>query len=150
QRLQRRRRIRLQRRRHDRRRPDRLAGRPRHLRNRSGLHARITLSKGRGSPDPRPSARIDTKDPMQTHRWLRTPEGTPPRISFGADYNPDQWPREVWDEDVRLMKGAGIDVVSVAIFSWAKLQPSPDVWDFAWLDELIDLMHDNGIGVDLA
>lgn len=87
---------------------------------------------------------------MQNHRWLRTPEGTPPRISFGADYNPDQWPREVWDEDVRLMKEAGVDVVSVAIFSWAKLQPSPDVWDFAWLDELIDLMHDNGIGVDLA
>ncbi|MGO1265149.1 MAG: beta-galactosidase [Microbacterium gubbeenense] len=87
---------------------------------------------------------------MQNHRWLRTPEGTARRISFGADYNPDQWPREVWDEDVRLMKVAGVDVVSVAIFSWAKLQPGPDTWDFAWLDELIDLLHANGIGVDLA
>ena len=87
---------------------------------------------------------------MQNHRWLRTPAGTAPRISFGADYNPDQWPREVWDEDVRLMKVAGVDVVSVAIFSWAKLQPGPDTWDFAWLDELIDLLHANGIGVDLA
>ncbi|WP_156761427.1 beta-galactosidase [Microbacterium karelineae] len=87
---------------------------------------------------------------MQNHRWLRTPDGTAPRISFGADYNPDQWPREVWDDDVRLMKKAGVDVVSVAIFSWAKLQPNADTWDFAWLDELIDLMHDNGIGVDLA
>ncbi|HLT67870.1 MAG TPA: beta-galactosidase, partial [Microbacterium sp.] len=87
---------------------------------------------------------------MQNHRWLRTPEGTTPRISFGADYNPDQWPREVWDEDVRLMKQAGVDVVSVAIFSWAKLQPGPDTWNFEWLDEVIDLMHANGIGVDLA
>ncbi|HLT67374.1 MAG TPA: beta-galactosidase, partial [Microbacterium sp.] len=59
-------------------------------------------------------------------------------------------PREVWDEDVRLMKQAGVDVVSIAIFSWAKLQPTADTWDFAWLDEIIDLMHENGIGVDLA
>lgn len=87
---------------------------------------------------------------MQNHRWLRTSDGTAPRISFGADYNPDQWPREVWDDDVRLMRIAGVDVVSVAIFSWAKLQPSEGVWDFEWLDELIDLLHANGIGVDLA
>ncbi|WP_105565913.1 beta-galactosidase [Microbacterium halophytorum] len=87
---------------------------------------------------------------MQTHRWLRTPEGTAPRISYGADYNPDQWPREVWDEDVRLMKEAGVDVVSIAIFSWAKLQPAPGEWDFAWLDDVIDLLHESGIGVDLA
>ncbi|MDI6942831.1 beta-galactosidase [Microbacterium barkeri] len=87
---------------------------------------------------------------MQTHRWLRTPEGTTRRISYGADYNPEQWPREVWDEDVRLMREAGVDVVSVGIFSWAKIQPAEDTWDFAWLDEVIDLLHANGIGVDLA
>ncbi|MBP2436810.1 beta-galactosidase [Microbacterium amylolyticum] len=87
---------------------------------------------------------------MTQHRWLRTPEGTPRRISYGADYNPDQWPREVWDDDVRLMKKAGVDVVSVAIFSWAKIQPADGQWDFAWLDDVIDLMHANGIGVDLA
>lgn len=87
---------------------------------------------------------------MQTHRWLRTPEGTPRRISYGADYNPDQWPREVWQEDVRLMREAGVDVVSVAIFSWARIQPAEDEWDFGWLDEVIDLLHANGIGVDLA
>ncbi|PPH55836.1 beta-galactosidase [Rathayibacter sp. AY1E1] len=84
------------------------------------------------------------------HRWLRTGEERTPRISFGADYNPDQWPREVWAEDVRLMQEAGVDVVSVAIFSWAKIQPAPDQWDFAWLDEVLDLLHAGGIGVDLA
>lgn len=69
-------------------------------------------------------------------RWLRrpgphTPPGepgahTPSGLSYGADYNPDQWPREVWDEDVRLMREAGVTVVSLAIFSWARIQPTED------------------------
>ncbi|MGI6878535.1 beta-galactosidase [Microbacterium sp. gxy059] len=87
---------------------------------------------------------------MLPRRWLRTDPDRPRRISFGADYNPEQWPREVWDEDVRLMREAGVDVVSVGIFSWARIQPAPGEWDFAWLDEVIDLLHANGIGVDLA
>ncbi|GAA4415717.1 beta-galactosidase [Georgenia halophila] len=84
------------------------------------------------------------------YRWLRLPEGTAPRIEFGADYNPDQWPREVWDDDVRLMREAGVTTVSLAIFSWAQIQPTADTWDFAWLDEIMDLLHANGISVDLA
>nr|WP_119611461.1 beta-galactosidase [Streptomyces acidiscabies] len=73
-----------------------------------------------------------------------------PRFSYGADYNPEQWPREVWEEDIRLMRAAGVNVVSLAIFSWARLQPGPDTWDFGWLDEVMDLLHAGGIGVDLA
>ncbi|MGW1846659.1 beta-galactosidase [Streptomyces sp. NPDC001966] len=73
-----------------------------------------------------------------------------PRLAFGADYNPEQWTRDVWEEDVRLMQEAGVTVVSVAIFSWARLQPGPDEWDFGWLDEVMDLLHSGGIGVDLA
>ncbi|MDN3480309.1 beta-galactosidase [Arthrobacter sp. APC 3897] len=71
-------------------------------------------------------------------------------MAYGADYNPEQWPRETWDEDVRLMREAGVNVVSLAIFSWARLQPARGAWDFAWLDEVIDLLHENGIAVDLA
>ncbi|WP_093802716.1 beta-galactosidase [Streptomyces sp. Wb2n-11] len=73
-----------------------------------------------------------------------------PRLAYGADYNPEQWPREVWEEDVRLMREAGVNIVSVGIFSWARIQPAEDVWDFAWLDEVMDLLHAGGIGVDLA
>ena len=29
------------------------------------------------------------------------------RILFGGDYNPNQWPREIWKEDMRLFKKAG-------------------------------------------
>ncbi|GAA1145453.1 beta-galactosidase [Nesterenkonia lutea] len=92
---------------------------------------------------------------QSTPEWLyRHPTsaraGNPRRISFGADYNPEQWPREVWDEDMRLMKQADVDVVSIAIFSWARLQPAEDRWDFAWLDELMDLLAKAGIGADLA
>ncbi|MFE2884801.1 beta-galactosidase [Streptomyces sp. NPDC059272] len=80
------------------------------------------------------------------------PDGEPttPRLAYGADYNPEQWPREVWDEDVRLMREAGVNIVSVGIFSWARIQPARDEWDFGWLDEIMDLLHAGGIGVDLA
>ncbi|MFI7296010.1 beta-galactosidase [Streptomyces sp. NPDC050121] len=84
-------------------------------------------------------------------RMLRGSDGDPaPRLAYGADYNPEQWPRDVWEEDVRLMREAGVNVVSVGIFSWARIQPGPDTWDFGWLDEVMDLLHAGGIGVDLA
>ncbi|MEU3733600.1 beta-galactosidase [Streptomyces sp. NPDC033538] len=72
------------------------------------------------------------------------------RILYGGDYNPEQWPEETWHEDVRLMKDAGVNSVTLGVFSWAKLEPRPGVHDFGWLDRLMDLMHANGIGVVLA
>ncbi|RXZ69403.1 beta-galactosidase [Agromyces albus] len=87
---------------------------------------------------------------MREARWLGRGGNAPRRISFGADYNPDQWPREYWTEDVRLMRLAQVDIVSVGIFSWAQLQPSMNEWNFGWLDDVLDLLHANGIAVDLA
>ncbi|MFE2846461.1 beta-galactosidase [Streptomyces scopuliridis] len=83
-------------------------------------------------------------------RWLRRPYDTAPRFAYGADYNPEQWPREVWHEDIRLMREAGVNIVSLAVFSWARIQPAPEVWDFGWLDEIMDLLHAGGIAVDLG
>ncbi len=84
-------------------------------------------------------------------RWLRWPQTSPqPRMAFGADYNPEQWPVQVWHEDVRAMREAGVNIVTVAIFAWARLQPSAHEWTFEWLDTLMDLLHDHGIAVDLA
>ncbi|MFJ3984242.1 beta-galactosidase [Streptomyces fungicidicus] len=72
------------------------------------------------------------------------------RLLYGGDYNPEQWPEEVWHEDVRLMKEAGVNSVTLGVFSWSKLEPRPGERNFGWLDRLMDLMHGNGIGVVLA
>ena len=52
-----------------------------------------------------------------------------PHTIYG-DYNPEQWPEEVWDEDVCLMREAGVNLVSLGIFSWAKLELWPREYDF--------------------
>jgi beta-galactosidase len=69
-----------------------------------------------------------------------------PGIAYGGDYNPEQWPEDVWAEDMRLMREAGVTMVSVGIFAWALLEPSEGVYDFARMDRLLE----NGIAADLA
>jgi beta-galactosidase len=73
-----------------------------------------------------------------------------PHVIYGGDYNPEQWPEEVWREDVRLMREANVNLVSLGIFSWAKLEPRPGEYDFGWLDRIISLLHENGVMVNLA
>ena len=46
-------------------------------------------------------------------------------LAYGGDYNPEQWPEATWREDVALMREAGVNLVSVGIFSWALLEPEP-------------------------
>ncbi|MGW0465526.1 beta-galactosidase [Streptomyces sp. NPDC003027] len=77
-------------------------------------------------------------------------DATRGRLLFGGDYNPEQWPEETWHEDVRLMKAAGVNSVTLGVFSWSTLEPEPGAREFGWLDTLMDLMHENGIGVVLA
>ena len=71
-------------------------------------------------------------------------------IAFGGDYNPDQWSEETWDDDVCLMKKAGVNTVALAIFSWDRIQPQENRWDFGWLDRVIDKLGKAGIATDLA
>ncbi|WP_084958937.1 beta-galactosidase [Thermoactinospora rubra] len=73
-----------------------------------------------------------------------------PGLLFGGDYNPEQWPEEVWAEDVRLMAEAGVTMVTVAVFAWSRLEPRPGEHDFAWLDRVLDLLHAHGVAADLA
>ncbi len=69
---------------------------------------------------------------------------------FGADYNPEQWDESVWAEDLVLMRDAGVTMVSLAIFSWAIIEPRPDHFEFGWLDGVMDGLADAGIGANLA
>lgn len=75
-----------------------------------------------------------------------------PHILHGGDYNPDQWLDypEVFSEDVRLMKLAGINSASVAIFAWKSLEPEEGKYQFEWLDKTMDRLHKNGVSVMLA
>lgn len=70
-----------------------------------------------------------------------------PFFLYGGDYNPDQWlhQKEIWLEDMRLAKAAGINTLSVGIFAWAALEPREGEFHFEWLDEIMDLLAKNGM-----
>jgi beta-galactosidase len=73
-----------------------------------------------------------------------------PQIIYGGDYNPEQWPEAIWQEDARLMQAASVNLVSLGVFAWSRLEPRPGEFDFAWLDQVIDLLYAHGVGVNLA
>ena len=71
-------------------------------------------------------------------------------VLYGGDYNPEQWPKEIWKEDLRLFDLAGINSATVNVFSWAELQPSEEEYNFAELDEIIDTLSKANIQIVLA
>ena len=72
------------------------------------------------------------------------------RVHFGGDYNPEQWDSSVWREDARVMRDASVDMATVGVFSWAAVERVEGVFDFAWLDEALALLHEASVRVDLA
>ncbi|MFI6635136.1 beta-galactosidase [Nonomuraea fuscirosea] len=74
----------------------------------------------------------------------------PDVIAYGGDWNPEQWPEETWEQDVALMREAGVNRVSVGIFSWSLIEPAEGVFDFGWFDRVMDLLAGNGIRANLA
>lgn len=72
------------------------------------------------------------------------------KIAFGGDYNPEQWPEETWEEDMRLLKLAHIDTLTLNVFSWAALQPSEETYCFDKLDKIMELARANNMKVCLA
>ncbi len=75
-----------------------------------------------------------------------------PHFLHGGDYNPDQWQDypEILEEDMRLMKLAHCNVMSVGIFAWATLEPKEGIFDFSYLDKAIGDIYANGGRVFLA
>ena len=76
----------------------------------------------------------------------------PTFLLHGADYNYEQWLDypAVLAEDLRLMRAAHCNVMSVGIFSWAMLEPAEGEYQFEWLDRLMDGLADNGLRAILA
>ncbi|MBR8639192.1 beta-galactosidase [Streptomyces tuirus] len=73
-----------------------------------------------------------------------------PKIPYGGDYNPEQWPEAVQDDDHRLFTRAGIDTLTVGVFTWSLTQPGPDTYDFTVLDRILDRAAAEGRQVCLA
>jgi beta-galactosidase len=74
----------------------------------------------------------------------------PDRLLFGGDYNPEQWPREVWAEDMALMRRAGVNTVTIGVFSWSVIEPREGQFEPGWLDDVVALLDENEIGFFLA
>ena len=71
-------------------------------------------------------------------------------MRIGVDYYPEHWDRTLWEQDADLMQKTGVKLVRMAEFSWCRLEPSEGEFDFAWLDEAIDLFAKRDIGVVLC
>lgn len=73
-------------------------------------------------------------------------------LLHGADYNPEQWENYpgIIEKDITMMQQAKCNVMSVGIFSWAKLEPREGEYDFAWLDAVIEKLYAAGIHIFLA
>lgn len=120
---------------------------------RKGNDVQIHTSKPAvpGKPSvPTATATLTATPNRQPFAWPKLLTENGRGIAFGGDYNPDQWSEETWDDDVRLMKKAGVNTVALAIFSWDRIQPQENRWDFGWLDRIIDKLGKAGIATDLA
>lgn len=84
------------------------------------------------------------------YRFPKPLDGRKKQIWFGGDYNPEQWPETVVDEDIRLMKKAGVNIVTLSVFAWGLIEPEDGVYDFEWLDRVTDKLYEAGVAVDMA
>lgn len=74
------------------------------------------------------------------------------KILYGGDYNPEQWldEPEILEQDIQYMKEAGINTVSMGMFSWSTLEPREGEYHLEWLEERINILYENGISTILA
>ena len=72
------------------------------------------------------------------------------KVLYGGDYNPEQWPKEIWKEDHAAFDLARIDTVTLGVFDWALIQGSEEEYDFTLLDEIIDGVAESGRQIVMA
>jgi beta-galactosidase len=72
------------------------------------------------------------------------------KIIYGGEYYPEQWPESIWVQDIQLMRLANVNMVAVGVFAWASIESAPGVYDFGWLDKVLELLHGAGIQVALG
>jgi beta-galactosidase len=72
------------------------------------------------------------------------------RFLFGGDYNPEQWPRSVWADDMQILTDVHMNEATINVFSWAQLQPSEAEYDFSTLDDIVATLTKNHFDIVLA
>src|SRR5690606_6843256 len=107
-----------------------MAGDRRPCRQRPGDELRTPRRRGPAVPATVPA-------PPAASPPVRLADG----LAYGGDYNPEQWPREIWDEDVALMREAGVNLVTLGVFAWGTVETADGVRDWSWMDEIIELLH---------
>lgn len=73
-----------------------------------------------------------------------------PTVLYGGDYNPEQWPEDTWDDDIKVFKQADINSATVNVFSWALLEPAEGQYNFSTLDKIIDKLSAANFNIVLA
>ena len=68
-------------------------------------------------------------------------------MTIGSYYYPEQWPREYWSRDIKKMAEVGFDFTHFGEFAWSFIEPEEGKFDFKWLDEAVELSHQNGLKV---
>ncbi len=73
-------------------------------------------------------------------------------LVHGGDYNPEQWldRPDILDADMRMMKKAGINCVTLGVFSWATYEPEEGNYHFEWMEKIIEKLYQNEIYTILA
>ena len=100
--------------------------------------------------------REERKVLMQPISRMRREDGTLTlgnlELLHGGDYNPEQWldRPDILKEDIRMMKKAKVNVVTLGVFSWSVLEPEEGNYQFDWLSDIMDRLYENGIYTILA
>lgn len=69
------------------------------------------------------------------------------KLRYGVAYYDEYMPSERLNEDIAMMKEAGINVVRIAESTWSTHEPQNGVFDFSSVDRVLDAMHAAGIEV---
>ena len=64
--------------------------------------------------------------------------------ALGVCYYPEQWNPKFWEDDAKRMREVGISVVRIGEFAWSRIEPKKNLFEFEWLDEIINILAGEG------
>ncbi|MBI9043899.1 MAG: beta-galactosidase [Anaerolineaceae bacterium] len=65
-------------------------------------------------------------------------------MKLGVCYYPEHWSQKHWETDAKQMHKAGISIVRIAEFAWAKIEPEEGKYNWDWLDQAVETLNAAG------